>query len=108
MKKNGNTYRFHAVFRVFIGFFAIFCLLLMERRGITYEGTERGTKLLLTEQTLVNKPLSETAECLLLVNSQNMNSMSARAEYEQMLTDMRISYQVQDVRAQETILEVAP
>ena len=105
MKKNGNTYRFHAVFRVFIGFFAIFCLLLMERRGITYEGTERGTKLLSAEQTLVNKPLSETAECLLLVNSQNMNSMSARAEYEQMLTDMRISYQVQDVRAQETILD---
>ena len=61
MKKNGQSYRFHAVFRVFIGFFAIFCLLLMERRGITYESTEDGTELLSVAETPVNKPLSETA-----------------------------------------------
>ena len=103
MKKNGQSYRFHAVFRVFIGFFAIFCLLLMERRGITYESTEDGTELLSVAETPVNKPLSETAECLLLVNSQNANSMSADAEYEQILKDMRIAYQVQDLQVQETL-----
>ena len=51
----------------------------------------------------MNKPLSETAACLLLVNSQNENSVAAREEYEQILTDMRIAYQVQDIQDQETM-----
>lgn len=105
MKGNRKKYRFHAVFRVFIGFFAMFCLLLMERKGITYESAAHGSELLSADQITVNKPLGEEAECLLLVNSQNPNSMSARAEYEQILTDMRIAYQVQDVENPETVLD---
>ena len=103
MKKNGHRDRFYAVLRVFLGFLAIFCLLLMERKGITYESVDTGGELLSAEQTPVNKPLSETAACLLLVNSQNENSVAAREEYEQILTDMRIAYQVQDIQDQETM-----
>ena len=103
MKKNGPRDRFYAVLRVFLGFLAIFCLLLMERKGITYESVDTGGELLSAEQTPVNKPLSETAACLLLVNSQNENSVAAREEYEQILTDMRIAYQVQDIQDQETM-----
>lgn len=105
MKGNRKKYRFHAVFCVFIGFFAMFCLLLMERKGIRYESAAHGSELLSADQITVNKPLGEEAECLLLVNSQNPNSMSARAEYEQILTDMRIAYQVQDVENPETVLD---
>ena len=97
MKGNRKKHRFHAIFRVFIGFFAMFCLLLMERRGISYESTANAADLLPIGQTMGNKPLAAEAECLLLVNSQNTNSMSARTEYEQILTDMRIAYHVQDV-----------
>lgn len=103
MKGNRKKYRFHAIIRVFIGFCAMFCLLLMERRGITYESTANGAGLLSTGQTVANKPLGEEAECLLLVNSRNANSVAARAEYEQILTDMRIAYQVQDVEDPETM-----
>lgn len=103
MEKSRYRYRFYAVLRVFIGFFAIFCLLLMERKGITYESEEHGSELLSAEQIPVNKPLSETAECLLLMNSHDANSAAAREEYEQILTDMRIAYQVQDIQDQETM-----
>lgn len=103
MKGNRKKHRFHAIVRVFIGFFAMFCLLLMERKGITYESAANGAELLSAEQITVNKPLGEKVECLLLVNSQNTNSMSARTEYEQILTDMRIAYQVQDVEDPETM-----
>lgn len=103
MKGNRKKYRFQAIVRVFIGFFTMFCLLLMERKGITYESTANGAELLSAEQITVNKPLAAEAECLLLVNSRNENSVAARAEYEQILTDMRIAYQVQDVEDLETM-----
>lgn len=98
-ESKGKKLHFFAVFKVFLGFVLIFCVLLMERRGITYESFLLKKQLLSAEQTKSNKPLAGMKDCLLLTDSEEPNSALACAEYEQLLTDMRISCETEDVRS---------
>ncbi len=97
--------RFSILLRVFMGFFAFFVLLLMERIGILYENPYPVVELLDKEETTRNKVASGEATCLFIYDSGNETSYADYEEFQQILTDMRVSYDVEDLADMDEKLE---
>ncbi|SFP52627.1 hypothetical protein SAMN04487928_10383 [Butyrivibrio proteoclasticus] len=89
--------RFIALANVTIGFFAMFLLLLIERVGILYEGTDEQVTLLPTDNVVHMKELSSKKSCLLISDSGNDTSILITPQYEQIFADMRVSYDIIDL-----------
>ncbi len=86
--------RFSTLISVAVGFLAIFFLLFFERLGILYSGSDEKVGILPTDNVVRMKELSEDAKCLLIIDTKSNISDMITEQYEQILKDMRISYDV--------------
>ncbi|SER52984.1 DUF2194 domain-containing protein [Lachnobacterium bovis] len=88
--------RFYDVIKVFIGFLLIFALLIVERNGILYK-MHTDEEPLLKVTNLSNKVAIGKKECVLITDSSEKNASNAFVQFKQILTDMRIAYEVYDI-----------
>jgi hypothetical protein len=79
----------------------IMVVLFIQTMGIQYATTNSSEAILDSQTDLENKPLASTATCLLLYDSSNDTSSAAQTLYEDILTDMRISYDSIDIATQQ-------
>lgn len=85
------------LFRVFIGFAAFIVILLIERAGIPYKAAE-GKSLIIEDSLITNhKETASEKNCLYIMDSSDSNSIYASEEFEQILTDMRVPYELVDI-----------
>ncbi len=96
-KSNKKNHRFYITLRVFIGFCAFFMLLLFERVGIIYKYPHPVINLASTDKESANKKAIGDTTCLLIVDSNNETSRADKKEFEQILKDMRIAYDIEDL-----------
>ena len=96
-KSNKKNHRFYITLRVFIGFCAFFMLLLFERVGIIYKYPHPVINLASTDKESANKKAIGDTTCLLIVDSNNETSRADMKEFEQILKDMRIAYDIDDL-----------
>lgn len=89
--------RFYVLGNVSIGFLAIFLLLFIERVGILYKGSGDNVTLLPADNVVHMKELSDNKKCLLISDDDNDTSALVTPEYEQILTDMRVAYDLFDI-----------
>jgi len=82
---------------VSIGFLAVFLLLFIERVGILYKGSGDNVTLLPADNVVHMKELSDNKKCLLISDDDNDTSVLVTPEYEQILTDMRVAYDLFDM-----------
>ncbi|WP_026506773.1 DUF2194 domain-containing protein [Butyrivibrio sp. MC2013] len=93
--------RFRVIIRILICMIVIMGLLLVERMGIRYDVKRSSIELLPVSAAIRNKPLQEEKTCLFITDSSETNSIEARLQFEQILIDMRVSYDEVDVVADE-------
>ena len=98
-KDKDKKHRFYIALRVLIGFCALFTLLLLERIGILYKYPSYVVDLLPGEATAsaAEKTAIGDTACLLIIDTNNETSRADRAEFEQILCDMRIPYETEDI-----------
>ncbi|MBO6240261.1 MAG: DUF2194 domain-containing protein [Butyrivibrio sp.] len=89
--------RFYVLGNVSIGFLAVFLLLFIERVGILYKGSGDNVTLLPADNVVHMKELSDNKKCLLISDDDNDTSALVTPEYEQILTDMRVAYDLFDI-----------
>ena len=99
-----NNHRFYITLRVFVGFCAFFILLLLERIGIIYEYPHPVINLVSTEGASNKEAIGDTT-CLLIIDTNNETSRTDMKEFEQILKDMRIAYDLEDLAKQKGYLE---
>ena len=93
---------FTSLITVFIGFVAIIALLLLERIGILYGETEKNVDILPQDQITHLKDMGELNKNLLVVDSGNEISVTAKEVYDQIFIDMRIPTDVFDIAVDDT------
>lgn len=89
--------RFYVLTNVAIGFFAMFLLLLIERVGILYKGSNESVTLLPTDNVVHMKELPREKKCLLIINKDDATSNLIYPQYVQILTDMRVGFDTIDI-----------
>ena len=89
--------RFGTLFNVAIGFTLILAILLFERLGIKYGEKEVDLSILPEDQVMRIKEPIRQKSCLLIFDSDNTTSVPAKKMYDQILTDMRVPYDVLDL-----------
>lgn len=89
--------RFNVLTNVAIGFFAMFLLLLIERVGILYKGSNESVTLLPTDNVVHMKELPREKKCLLIINKDDATSNLIYPQYVQILTDMRVGFDTIDI-----------
>ncbi|SEF97049.1 hypothetical protein SAMN02910276_01531 [Butyrivibrio sp. Su6] len=89
--------RFNVLTNVAIGFFAMFLLLLIERVGILYKGSNESVTLLPTDNVVHMKELPREKKCLLIINKDDATSKLIYPQYVQILTDMRVGFDTIDI-----------
>lgn len=101
MKRDAKM-TFGALLRILAGFAALAVFLLLERNGIHYESVRHSQVYLSEEQLSAMKFCGDEADCLVLIDSRQADSQNAEVQFKQILTDMRVPYELCDV-AQDTV-----
>ncbi len=89
--------RFSGLFRIALGFAAIFALLVFERVGILYGGSNTEVGILEPKDIARIKESKGDEVCLVIMDSENDTSVNAYAQYGQILQDMRVKTIVFDL-----------
>ncbi|MEG1781260.1 MAG: DUF2194 domain-containing protein [Clostridium sp.] len=89
--------RFNRLTSVFIAFLLLAVFLWMERSGIRYQSQKHVEAYLPVQNISHEKNWDEEIVCILLVNSKEKTSFMAQKQLEQILTDMRVGYDICDV-----------
>lgn len=85
------------LFRIIAAFAAFLVLLHIERAGIPYKAAE-GNSLIVDNSNIIHfKESNEDHKCLFITDSGDDNAVEARHNLEQILIDMRISYDIADI-----------
>ena len=92
-----NKRRFSTLYRIAIGFAAMLGLLLFESFGIQYGEKPKEMQVLPEDQVMRVKEAQRQKTCLLIYDSSNATSVPAKEMYDQILTDMRVPYDVLDL-----------
>ena len=94
--------RFSGLYRIIIGFTAIFLLLLFERVGILYGRSNSDSSLVSADRVYhVKKTKEKTKGCLVIMDSANLTSVNAYEQYSQILKDFRIETITLDLAREE-------
>ena len=83
--------------RILIGFAGFLVLLLIERAGIPYKAAEGNSLVVDNNLITYHKESSKDKTCLYIMDSGDDNSVLASKNLKQILTDMRVPYEVYDI-----------
>ena len=89
--------RFASLFRIALGFSAIFVLLLLERVGILYGSSDSEVGILDSSNIARIKEAGGNEICLLVMDSGSDTSLNAYEQYRHILEDMRVKTEVVDL-----------
>ncbi len=89
--------RFSVLFNAALVFAVILIVLFFERLGVLYGQQEENTNILDRDQIVHIKEAADVKKCLVIMDSRLIESTQALVEYNQVLIDMRVPFEVLDI-----------
>ncbi|MBB5262974.1 hypothetical protein HNP82_000068 [Catenibacillus scindens] len=105
-KKDKKLQRWKAFhYKGLVGIFCVFAgigvILFAERSGIRYSSAQISSAYIPVDESLAAREVYETVDkdCLVLMDSENASSMLAVEQFQRILLDMKVGYEMVDVQS---------